>query len=383
VSSAGIVTGAIAGVGNIVAACAPGTCNINQTYSVFSNAVAATVSGTPSNTVYAASTGGTSVVPIDTTANTAGTAFTLANAPNSVVADAAGSKVYFGTSGGVVQYTTSGGATSTNSTLTGRVISVSPNGQKIVVSDTTNNKVFVADVTSTTGSIETFGLAGVSAASWTPDNLKAFLVSGSNLYVYSTLFSLKTIALAGPANDVSVLGSGQLAYLAGGAPNAVNVRETCDQAQVDSVATTATPTNIASLYNGAQVLAVDAPTIDAIVLAATPAGACPVTVNETLTPHDLGQGAFMAKQFLVSPDNAHAFVMTASNVIIYNVGDGSSTAVTLANSATPTMAAVTTDGASLYVGGSDSAVHLIDVASATDKQQISVGFVPDLIALRQ
>jgi hypothetical protein len=40
------------------------------------------------------------------------------------------------------------------------------------------------------------------------------------------------------------------------------------------------------------------------------------------------------------------------------------------------------DSSTVYVGGSDSNVHRIDVATGTDAQQIPVGFVPDLVAVR-
>jgi hypothetical protein len=42
----------------------------------------------------------------------------------------------------------------------------------------------------------------------------------------------------------------------------------------------------------------------------------------------------------------------------------------------------TLDSTKLYVGGSDNAVHRIDVASGTDAQQITVSFTPDLVAVR-
>jgi hypothetical protein len=153
---------------------------------------------------------------------------------------------------------------------------------------------------------------------------------------------------------------------------------------VDSIATTGgTPLMIASLPNATQVLAVDPPYIEAVGLNGTPTGACPVSVNESLLgKHDLGQGNFTPTQFLVAPDSANAFVITTTNVIIYNVASGSARAVSLANSATPTRAVVTSDGKTLYVGGSDSNLHVIDVASATETGQASLSFVPDLLAIR-
>ena len=69
-----------------------------------------------------------------------------------------------------------------------------------------------------------------------PDSLKAYIVAGSSLYVYSKLDGLQTIALAAPAEDVSFLSEGAFAYVAGGASSALSVWRTCDNGRADTVA---------------------------------------------------------------------------------------------------------------------------------------------------
>ena len=54
------------------------------------------------------------------------------------------------------------------------------------------------DTTSSTGT--TLPIAGATAADFSPDNLKAFIAAGSNLYVCSAQDSLKKIPLTAPAD---------------------------------------------------------------------------------------------------------------------------------------------------------------------------------------
>ena len=60
-------------------------------------------------------------------------------------------------------------------------------------------------------------IAGATAADFSPpDNLRAFIAAGSNLYVWSAQDALKTISLTAPARDVSFSPEGAFAFVAGG-----------------------------------------------------------------------------------------------------------------------------------------------------------------------
>ena len=95
------------------------------------------------------------------------------------------------------------------------MLTVSPDGKKVIVSDTqsTPNEVFVFDTAGKTSI--TLPIAGATAADYSPDSLKAYILAGSTLYVYSTLEALKTIALGASATEVSFLPEGGFAVCGG------------------------------------------------------------------------------------------------------------------------------------------------------------------------
>src|SRR5262249_46624480 len=188
----------------------------------------------------------------------------------------------------------------------GKVLAVSPDGKKVIVSDTadTPNQVFVFDTGANTSSA--FLIAGATAADFSPDSLKAYIVAGSTLYVYSALEALKAISLDAPASDVSFLSEGAFAYLAGGSPSplGVTVLRTCDNAKnVDTVTTPGTPTFIKTLGDATRVLTVDSPGIDLIDVNTTPQGCFP-TVSDTINSFNLAQGDFDATQLILAPDSS-------------------------------------------------------------------------------
>ena len=169
------------------------------------------------------------VVPV-TTPNTVGNFITLPATPNSLVFDRQGTKAYLGTDSGLLgtvglAVLDAAANTATQfASLPGKVLAVSPDGSKVIISDTSAedapNHVFVFDTT--TNAVSTFQITGATAADFSPDSLKAYIVAGSTLYVYSKVDGLRTIPLAAPANDVSFLSEGAFAYVAGGATSAVS-----------------------------------------------------------------------------------------------------------------------------------------------------------------
>ena len=180
-SSSGGVTTSKAGGGSVIASCTPPTCNIGfqpllPIYPESAVDVVVAGSGTtttaPAETIYVSSTGVSAsgdcattsgcfstLVPITAPANTVGTAITLPATPNSLVFDRQGAKAYLGTdfgflgSRGLMAITPGSPPTvSEFKAVTGRVLTVSPDGKKVIVSDTKSspNQVFVFDTTSNT-----------------------------------------------------------------------------------------------------------------------------------------------------------------------------------------------------------------------------------------
>ena len=401
VSAAGAVTTSKAGGASVIASCTPPTCNIgfqpllpiypeNAINVVAAPATSTTTTAGPAATVYVSSTGTaancatttgcfSTLVPVTGPANTLGTAVTLPATPNSLVFDRQGTKAYLGTdfgflgSRGLMVVTVASPPTvSEVKSVTGKVLAVSPDGKGVIISDTKSspNQVFVFNTSN--NSTTTLPIVGATAADYSPDSLKAYILAGSTLYVYSTIEALQTIPLGTAANDVSFLADGAFAYLAGGTASGVTVHTTCTNTLAATVATPQTPAFLKTLPNGLQVLAVDSPGIDIINVSTAPVG-CSPTVSNTVTSFNLGRGAFVPTQLIMSQDGARAYVITNNlgSVLVFNIGNQTSSAIPLAGDAIPVQASLTPDGARLYIAAADGQVHVLDTEGGNDIQQVS------------
>ncbi len=437
-SSAGSVTTSKAGGASVIASCTPPTCNIGfqpllpiYPESAVDVVVAptSTTTTTATTTIYVSSTGVSAsgdcsttsgcfstLVPITAPANTVGTAVNLPATPNSLVFDRTSTgKAYMGTDFGFLGtrglIVVTAGTPPTVSEVKGvigKVLTVSPDGKKVILSGTDPNtlpvsgsntppaptQVTVFDTTSSTSTI--LPIAGATAADYSPDNLKASILAGSTLYVYSTLEALKTIALGAPANDVSFLPEGGFAYLAGGATSSITAWKTCTDAQeaAQTVTTPSTPAFIKALsksltvggvtFDGS-VLAVDSPGIDLFgaktSIPVPPTGSCPLDLtNSTLDIttsssafFNLGQGSFVPTQLILSQDGTRAYILASNlgSVLVFNVGNQTSSAIPLSGDAIPIQASLTADGTRLYLAAADGQVHVLDTQTGGDIQQIS------------
>jgi len=409
VSSSGGATGSTTGGGaTIIASCTPPTCNTGflPSLPIYPENVVNMVLPTtqPANaTVYVSTTScGTTdgcistVVPITAPANTVGNFTPLPTTPNSLVFNGDGSTGYLGTNSGLLG--TVGLAlltTSTNSvnqlvTVPGKVLAVSPDGSKVIISDTSAedgpNHVFVLDTTTNTS--PTFQITGATTAAFSPDNLKAYIVAGSNLYIYSQVDGLRTIALPAPANAASFLSEGAFAYVAGGAPSSVTVWRTCDNGRADTIDSTqgllATPTFIQTLPGAAKLLPADSPNtfhllalappdIDIISVNTTPSGCTPPVTDGPVAAFNLGQGNFVPKQLIVSQDGSTAYMIASnlSSILVFNIPAQTSSTISLVGNPIPLSATLTPDGTLLYVGANDGSVHEVSTLAGGDIQQIT------------
>ena len=316
--------------------------------------------------------------------------------------------------------------------MTGKVLAVSPDGKKVILSGADPNavpvpgsntpppatQVIVFDTTA--GSGTTLPIAGATAADFSPDNLRAFIAAGSNLYVYSTQDALKKISLTAPANAVSFSPEGAFAFVAGGSTtSSVTAWSTCGltSALTNNVILPATPSFLQALTRDApnlanpptfntastitSVLAVDSPGFDLFRVARKPDGCSPTASAGTATSFNLGQGSFVPTQLIVSQDGSRAFVIVSDRgaVLVFDIASQTSSAIPMSGNATPIQASLTPDGTRLYVAATDGQVHVLDTQSGADIQQISfpsdattllsglcsgVTFTcnPDLIAIR-
>ncbi|MFZ0286654.1 MAG: hypothetical protein WAL32_15620 [Terriglobales bacterium] len=378
------------GSATIIASCSPPTCNIGFQPSVpiypenVVTLVPQTVT-TPTETVYVSSTGcGTidtcvsTIVPVTNPQTKVGDSIILPGTPNSLLFDQAGAKAYLGTnssllgSKGLSVLSVSGNTVTGFNSTPGKVLAVSPDGSKVVVSDTADspNQVFVFD---TSGNIPTaYRITGATAADFSPDSLKAFIVAGSTLYVYSKADSLQTKALTAPANDVSFLAEGAFAYLAGGNPSGVTVQRTCDNSQADTVDVSPVPTFLKTLPDATGVVALIPPDVGVIHVAASPSG-CTPSVSDSLTTFDLGRGTFAASQLIISQDGSTAYIVTPdfNSILVFNIAAQTSSAIPLVGNGFPLGASLTPDGTQLYVGSSDGTLHVLQTDVGADVQQIT------------
>jgi trimeric autotransporter adhesin len=448
-------TTASGGGAAVIATCTPPNCNIGVLPSlpiyppnpITVLATGAPTTGTTSSvTIWVSTTGcagvdgcvsGLAPITASTTSGastfTAGSLLALPATPNSMVFNSAGTAAYLGTDTGefgihgLMVLAASGRTISQFPAVVGKVLAVSPDGGTVIVSDTldTPNQVYVFNCSSTgaTGSAASGGscsvnnnvalsITGASAAAFSPDGLKAYIVAGSTLYVYSKVDALQEIPLTGQPTDLTFLANGAFAYIAGEQPSTVTVRKTCDNTVANSFPTlsaptpvpqilpvTATPVFIRALPNST-VLALDPPGIALITAEPTdpfppavPAvnktgtnviGCAPPTPEvpsglpaiQNITPAsfvNLGQGNFVPNQLIISADGSTAFLLTQSSgsVLVFHIAAQTISSIGLTGNVLPLQASLAQNGNALYVGASDGTLHVLDTAGGADIQQIT------------
>ena len=403
--SVGTARASGAGQGTVIASCTPPTCNagIKPTLPIYPQAAfnfdVRSTSTTASPTVYATTTGCNTttatctptLVPIGrasaTSAFTAGSPTALASTPNSFVFDTAGTAFLGVNSSDFRQHglmVLSGTSVSQVLSAPGKVLATSPDNNSVVISDTTDspNLLFICtNCSSPSRTVTTFQISGATAAAFSPDNLKAYILAGNKLYVYSNLDPLQTIDLGGTGKDVAFHPEGGFAYVAGPSTSITPYR-TCDNAPISS-ATLNTPNSpllIRPLPDGSTLLVLDPPNIDLVSVTSLTALDCAGTITNTTSTFDLGEGSFVPSQFFVSPDGSTAYILGDSSagrlpfVMVFGVNTQSASALSLSNSATPLSAALAPDGKLLFVGADDGTLHIIDTTSGLDTQQVTFPF---------
>jgi len=422
----GTITISHPGTTAVVASCTPPTCNLGLTpadpfyptgaiypESVITATATSAGSAEQGQTVWVTSSDCslpqntssnclTALVPISSPGNIVGNAAILPATPNSfVVAVARGTgttnlltgflgtdQSLQGTKGLMVANLASTTPVVTQfPAVVGKVLAASPNGAKVIVSDTISvpNQVYVFD--NTAHNLVSFAITGATAAAFAPDSSKAFIVANngtaSTLYVYSLLDALQTIPLSTTdvANDVTFLSEGAFAYIAGGTPNGVTVGRTCDNAIVGTVTTNpVSPNFVKTLPDATQILGLAPPNINVIDVVTPPPGptGCFPTVANTPKAFNLGQGAFVAKQLLLAPDGSKAYIVAANlpSILIFDVNNQISSAIPLNGTTLPLRAALTLDGNLLYVAADDGMIHVLSTLSGGDIQEIAFPSTP-------
>lgn len=379
VSTTGTVTASTPGTTGIIAECS-GTCNSGLP-PVYSDVAVATVSGTNATTVYAAGTGSTQLIPIDSGTHAAGTQIVLPAQPNSLIFAPLATRGFLGSNSGVIQLDAVANTVTQNTAFPGKVLTISPDGNRLLVADA--NAVYSVNFGSS-GSTDTLAITGATAASFLPDSSRAYIVAGTNLYIYNVgSTNVGVISLAATAKDVSVVPSSAYAFVANGVANSIVGKAVCDSSTAGIFNTPGTPSQLRFTPDASTILAVDSPGIDVLTRTSLAQPGCPPPLSATLSSANFGQGAFTPNQMIVTSDGSKAYIVSnLPNVLVYNVGTGTTSVIPLANGANGLSISATLDGTQIYVGGSDNNVHRIDPVAGADVQQIPVAFTPNLVSVR-
>ena len=424
--SVNTVNAAAAGQGTVIASCTPPSCNagINPSLPIYPQAAfnfdVHSTSGTPANpTVYATTTACTTANPNGATCNptlvpvarnsstsafAAGSPVVLLTSPNSFVFDNNGGNAYLGVDTadfgqqGLMVF--SGSSVTQVRSAPGKVLAVSPDRTSAIISDTAAadlpNKLFICTncSTPTSATVSTLLIDRVTAAAFSPDGLKAYILAQpppppapqvSTLYVYSKLDPLQTILLSGIASEVVFHPEGGFAYLAGPSTS-ISPYRTCDNAPISggTVSVANSPLIIRALPDGSTLLVLDPPNIDLVSVTSLTSLLCTGTVTSTTNSFNLGQGSFIPTQFFVSPDGSTAYILGDTQagpppsrfpfVMVFNTHTQASSVLSLSNSATPLSASLSPDGSLLFVGADDGTLHVIDTTSGLDTQQVTFPF---------
>jgi len=326
-----------------------------------------------------------SLIPIQSSNNTAQTAIALPYFPNSLFSDSAGTKLYLGSTTAVMIVDVATSAVTVSSAAPGKILAASPSGQFLLTSDSTTGNVYFFD-TVRSATVLTQAITG-SAAAFTPDNKSvSFLSPGNQLYYFSSFPTSTNTTLPYTPTSIDVAAEGGMTYVTSSANAAIDIRATCNQTEWQTLAANA-PTLVAHLPNGNGAVVADSPAVD-IVTTGTISSGCPPTPQNSVNTYNLGFGNFTANQMFVSPDSSRVFILSnLTSVIGLNLSSLAPLSIPLANSAQPTTGGVMVDDSFVYVGGTDNNVHALNVGSGTDSAQIAPGLkdsngnvvVPDLV----
>src|SRR5437763_1460594 len=211
----------------------------------------------------------------------------------------------------------------------------------------------------------------------------------------STFSAGSPVALPASPNSILFDPKGTNAYLAGGdAAGAASFPVCFDPnsgAALGSVATPPGAKMVRALPDGNSILALAPPDVETITafIGGSPSlnvPGCPAprgfyTLANSVSPAlNLGQGAFIPTQLMISGDGSTAYILGKTPppntaplpfVITFNIGNQTTSVISLSGTALPLSASISPVGDFLFVGADDGTVHVVDTASGADVQQIS------------
>jgi len=423
VSSAGVVSTTYPSTATVTAMCQPSTCNPSPVnilgqngngLPITANPLSVNSSGRSSNLLWMASPQSPYFSQVDLTTGAIASPVKLPYTPNSMVADQAGTNIYFGSYRELMVYGASGNTLSKEDTnVPGVVLAVSPDSTTVVINDQLRQVIYL--YTNSSGAYTSIG-GLATRAQFSPDGKTVYIIGPDHLYIHNANTGWSTgneydISSIEPSNtctlnnnvspttvtydpfcgpNLTVTVPSVAAFLSGTStvargfcadtsgttpvyyPSAANVGTT-------TTALTATP-------NGKHILGADTSTFSDILLysdtsnstTGAPTGPCPsantgFTIGTTFTPSSLGVSPSEIDQVVASPDSSTAFVTyTASSASgalpYYQPSTGTLKTLQLSSGAVDPIAGIfSPDGSIFFVSTTgDNLVHQVTVSSFVD-----------------
>jgi hypothetical protein len=415
---AGQVTPIYPGTANITAVCQPNSCNASgfsqigiygNGKPITSNPVTINATGQSSTVLYAGSlqtatsAGSQYLYAIDFTSNQPGSLIKLPYAPNSLVITLSGQSIYMGSSGGLMTLTAATNTVSSaNQTISGTVLSVSPDGSTLVVTDPVRQTISLYGPTGSL--ISAYGGIG-TRASWSPDDQTVYITTTTGTILSHSTFTNWQVASQTPVyNDVVATVPSVGAYFAG--PTSTDGRSYCSSTSSIVAGNPPTASNaflpiadtktgiildrIAATSDGLHILGAHVATSGAPTFTdlnvTLPIGACPTVIPPTYfssvpftkpltttTSPAVTVGATSVTGIIPSSNAKVAFVTytgTSGLLPLYLVpaqgNFGTLNYVTLSSGTAPLSGVFSTDDSTFYVGtATDNLIHEIAVTYPT------------------
>ncbi len=248
----GSVTPLFPGSADITAVCQPATCNpapfsqiglYGNGKAITSNPITITAVGTSSTVLYMGSTSSQYVAFRDFTTNQPSALIKLPYVPNSMVMNQAGTVIYLGSPQGLMSITTASNTVgSTAQTIPGTVLSVSPDGSTVVVTDPIRQTISLVATVSTSVTTS-YGGVGTSAA-WSPDTQAVYITTTTGtVLTHSPFTDWQTAATNEIYSDVAVTVPSVGAYFAG--PSFTDGRSYCPSS---TIAAAGNPPTVANQF---------------------------------------------------------------------------------------------------------------------------------------
>lgn len=254
------ITPLFPGAASITAICQPPGCNpspfnqiglLGNGKPVISNPVNVTSPGTNSTVLFIGSTQSQYIVPVDFTTKVVGSPVRLPYMPNSMVISNDGSSIYMGSSVELMTFSAAttgpaGGLTSQDTSVTGKVLAVSPDNSTLVITDPIRKLVYLYRAT---GGVQTTYGGVATHAEFTPDSSTVYITMGdvdalgnvtpnNQLLIHSAAIGWYLTTSAQATVDLAVTVPSVGAFFAGSATSAKGYCPVTTETTVDGQTTT-------------------------------------------------------------------------------------------------------------------------------------------------